>query len=853
MLGALTLISLRQLSQHKLRLALTVLGISLGVAVVFAVQTANTTLLGSLRRTVERIAGKATLQVSGGEAGFSQDYLETVKKTRGVRIAEPVIETVARTASKEEEHLLILGLDTTSNLELHADISDENNISVSNPLVFINRADSIAVSRAFAKRRGLKEGDALSLYTEHGKQDFIVRGFFKPVGVGEVFGGNIAVLDIYAAQQVFGRGDRFDRIDIMTDPEVPIETVQEALQAKLPQGLTVSRPTQRGQGLENAVSSVYVGRTIMSFLSLTVGVFIIFNSFSISVNQRWKEIGILRALGVESGNVQKMFLGEAVVIGVVGSVVGVALGFYLALAATKILGNVTASLYSIVTIPEQPRFRFDYAAIAFGIGVLASLIGAWLPARAASKLNPVSALHNIETRQRESIIGVPRLLFGFTLIIVGLTLTRLSTPRVGLIIQCLYALLVQLGMIVILPKLIAWGAFLLRPVMDRLFGAEGVIAVDTVARSPRRTSATVGALMLGLAFVFSIGTLIQSQKSALYRSLDRAVNTDIVIKSSDQIRSRDYHLNEDTARRIASLNGVQRAENLRVTTVSYGGEDVAIIAHDIDAWLTRAPDVLDEGNVQTARELGARGEGFIVSQNFAVRFGAKLNDTLTLETPTGTLSRPVLGILEYYQSEKGTIFLDRKLYKQFWQDNAIDYIMLTLNPDVNRQSFKSEIEKAIAGEQRAFIYTQEEYKNWAMQMIDQFFTISYLQMVIAIFVGALGLVNTLVISIADRRREIGVLRAIGVLRGQVRKMILLEAISISLIGFATGILSGLFNAYFLVHTIAVVIAGFKLPLRFPLPILLFALPVIIIVAITSAWFPARHAARLRVVEAIGYE
>jgi len=230
-----------------------------------------------------------------------------------------------------------------------------------------------------------------------------------------------------------------------------------------------------------------------------------------------------------------------------------------------------------------------------------------------------------------------------------------------------------------------------------------------------------------------------------------------------------------------------------------------------------------------------------------------LGDTVALETPSGALSLPVVGILEYYHSEIGTLFLDRELFKKYWNDTAVDYILVTLTPEADRATFKTAIDRAIAGEQRAFVYTREEYKRFVMRLIDQFFTLTYLQMIVAVFVASLGLVNTMVISVAERRREIGVIRAIGGLRGQIRKMILLEAVAISLIGMATGVISGLLNAYFLVHTAAKIIAGFTLPFRFPLSMVLIALPVVILMAIVAAWFPANRAARLRVVEAISYE
>jgi putative ABC transport system permease protein len=224
-----------------------------------------------------------------------------------------------------------------------------------------------------------------------------------------------------------------------------------------------------------------------------------------------------------------------------------------------------------------------------------------------------------------------------------------------------------------------------------------------------------------------------------------------------------------------------------------------------------------------------------------------------LETPGGPLTRPVVGIVEFYYVEKGTVFMDRKLYKQYWGDNSVDLMLLYLEPGIDRSAFKAEINRTMAGEQRAFIYTNEEYKQWSSRLTDQFFTLTYMEMLIAIFVATMGLINMLVVSVSDRQRELGILRALGGLRSQVRKIVLLEAATISLVGFGTGVIAGLFNAYFLVRTAARIIAGFSIRFQFPLSLVLITLPIVLVVALLAAWWTAQRAMRLRVVEAIGYE
>ena len=431
------------------------LGIALGVAVFFAIRTTNTTLLDSLRLTVEKLAGKATLQVTAGESGFPEQVLETVRATPGVKIAEPVIEVVVHTTFKDQGNLLVLGVDTTSDQQLRDYQFDRSQTHVEDPLAFVAQPFSILVSSAFAEKHGLKVGDKLSLFTSRGRKEFTVEGTFKPAGIGQVFGGNIAVIDVYSAQFIFDRGHNFDRIDVMNSPDVPVEAVQQRLRERLPAGVDVSRPEARGKELENTVAAMREGMLVTSFVALLVGLYIIFNSFMINVNQRWKEIGILRAIGLERRNVTLMFLGEALLMGVLGSVIGVVGGYYLAAAAGRLMGTAVASVYGLVSTPGASTFRADYALLSFALGVVASLAGAWFPARAASQLDPALALHNIETRRRESVLGWRRITTGILLVAARLSLIRWSPVRTGMTFQFMFAAVLLLGLTVLLPKLVA--------------------------------------------------------------------------------------------------------------------------------------------------------------------------------------------------------------------------------------------------------------------------------------------------------------------------------------------------------------------------------------------------------------
>jgi len=853
MLPALWMISLKEWRMHRLRVELTTFGIALGVAVFFAVRTANASLLNSLEWTVERMAGKATLEVSASEAGFPESVLDTVRATPGVQLAEPVIEVIAQTSFHNEGTLLVLGVDTTGDQALRDYEFDRSQTVIADPLVYLAQPNSLLISRAFAARHSLKIGDSFDLFASRGRQTFTVQGLFKPVGIGEIFGGNIAVMDVYSAQVVFNRGRNFDRIDLMNSPDTPVETLQERLRARLPSGVDVERPETRGEALENTVTAMRIGMLITSFVALLVGVYIIFNSFTIAVNQRWKQIGVLRAAGVERRNIRWMFLSEALCMGVIGSAIGIVAGYYLAAAAAKLMSAIAASVYGLVSAPGRSPIRVESCLASLALGMGASLVGAWFPSRAASQLDPVLSLHNVETRAREGVLGWGRTSIGMALILINFILIRRSPVRYGMVIQFFYAALMLIGLTLVLPKLVQWSARMLRPVMNLLGGSEGALAVDSMIQAPRRTSATVGALMVGLMFVFSTGAYIQSYRRIINRWTSQMLNSDLFVAASVLLRSPSYHFSEDLGQRISEIPGVRRVENVRFTAVPYRNDSAAVVAIEMDGFLSRSRDAIEGSSTRTLEQALPTGEGFLVSRNFSNRWGLGVGDHVLLNTPSGPLDRPIVGIVDDYRSEKGTIFMDRALYKKYWNDSAVDFVDVNLKPGVDPAAVKSQIEQITAGSLHAFVYTNAEFRSWIAGLVNQFFALNYIQLVVAILVAVLGIVNTLVISVSDRRREIGIIRAIGGFRSQIRKLVLLEALAISLVGVFIGAVAGALDTLFMSDTVSMLLAGYSIPFNFPWLLILLSLPAVAAASLLAGWLPARHAAQMEVVAAIGYE
>src|SRR5205809_2322762 len=389
----LRLISWPYFRKHVLRTMLTVAGIVLGVAVFVGMHTANESVLTAFSTTVDRIAGKTELQVTAGEAGFDEDVLEKVQAARTVRVAVPVVEAVVDTRMKGEGSLLILGVDMTGDRSLRDyDLESGDDAMIDDPLLFLTQPDSLMLSKEFADKNGLTTGSRLALGTIEGEKRFTVRGIMRSSGLTSAFGGNLAIMDIYAAQKMFGRGRKFDRIDLAVKPGRTIAEAERELQTIVGPGFQVEPPSGRGRQFEAMLAAYSMMVGISSLFALFIGMFIIYNSFAIAVTERRSEIGILRALGATRGQIRWLFLGESAATGLIGSLGGLLFGILIARGIAASIGSLISDVYGVAQRADELATSPRLLTLALGIGIATSMVAALIPARNAARVDPVQAL-----------------------------------------------------------------------------------------------------------------------------------------------------------------------------------------------------------------------------------------------------------------------------------------------------------------------------------------------------------------------------------------------------------------------------------------------------------------------------
>jgi putative ABC transport system permease protein len=847
----LRLLSWPYLRRHLLRWTLTLAGIVLGVAVFVAMHTANRSIFSAFDKTVDQIAGSTQLQVSAGEFGFDESILERVQAVPEVGVAVPVIEATVESKFLGQGSLLVLGIDMTGDRSLRDyELKDADDAIIDDPLVFLAQPDSLMVTKEFANRNKIEVNSKIPLLTVNGEKEFTVRGIMSSAGMAQAFGGNLAVMDIYAAQQELGRGRRFDRIDLRARDGVTVEQCMAAVKAALGPTFEVEAPSARGRHFEGLLSSYSAAMSISSLFALIVGMFIIYNSFAIAVTHRRSEIGILRALGATRGQIQRLFFLESITAGLVGSALGAGAGILMASAITSYMSVVLEQTTGFAQRVNELVLEPKLIVAGIFIGVITSVFAAWIPARSAARVDPVQALQKGkyqvlsagENRRRRWMAMV------VCLVSIGCLFLSFSKP----FFYTGYVLMIVAGLL-LAPALTLLLAKILRPILKRVLPAEGTLAADSLVQAPRRTSATVSALMLSLAMVVGFGGFAHSFYTSVGEWMENALNPDFFVSASANLVARAITFPASMSSVIQNVPGVDQVQLVRNARVSFRNIPVMVIAVETGKLEKTVHRVPVAGTVEEMNRRTAAGEGIIVSDSFAEIHKVRMEEIVGLPTPSGLLKLPVVGIVRDFSDMQGSVFIDRSVYLKWWKDDTANVARVYVKKGEDVAAVRQRIIDSMAGHHRLLVLTNREVREWIIKLLDQWFALTYNQIAVAILVAVLGIVNTLTVSITDRRRELGVMQAVGGLRTQIRRTIWMEAISIGVIGLVLGTGLGAINLYYSLGMVKRDLGGLDLDYIFPLAFVGFMVPTILVAAFVAAIGPAESAVRGNLVEALEYE
>ncbi len=832
----LALISWPYARKRKLRVALTIASLTLGVALLAAMRLGSRTVLAGFQNAVNRVAGATQLQVTAGDNGFPEEALERVQDLREVRVASPVIEALAQGGAGS---ILILAVDMTGDQKLRRYDFDDTAGALEDPLVFMAHADSILVGRRLADRAGLRIGSELPLDTAAGRRQFVVRGILRG-GLADAYGGSIAVMDLYAAQKVFGRGRMLDRIDIGVSEGVTVDDCRRRILDALGPGYQVEAPAGLRRGMESLTRSLAVSIEITELFSLLVAVFIIYNTFSIAAAERRREIGILRALGASRAKIVRLFLFESAVAGTLGGVAGIPLGAAMAGAIARFLDFLVRAVYGFRTASEPPTLSVEWALAGIGAGIAAAVVGAAIPAWRAANDHVAHALRN----ERPPSAGRLALRYGAGLLVaIGAAATVFRAPYAA------YALAIAAA-VLLAPAATRLLLLAASPILKALRPVEGALAADSLLRQSRRVSATVSAVMLALALSVGVAGVALASRQGIRQWVENGMTFDFYVATEPTMTERSIRFPAGFGPELESVEGVDEAQPVRLGRVPFrGGAPVMLLSADIARLARRIRFQVVEGDLNTMLAAASAGRGAIVSESLSLIRGVHLGDTVEI----GPARLTVVGVHVDFSDQQGSVLIDRSVYLAHWKDDTADIFRVYLKPGARPDAVRQAILDRFAGRGRLFVLPTAEVKSYVLGIADQWFALTYVQLSIAVLVAVLGIVNSLTVSVLDRRRELGVIQAVGGLPWQVRRAVWLESAVIGAAGVVLGVALGAVALWFNLHIMRVDSLGYRLDYTFPAGFAALLVPVMLGAALVAALGPAEAAVRGSLVEALEYE
>lgn len=857
------------LAQRPFRVALSLLGVSLGVMASVAITTANVDVLRSFEQAVTEVAGPATLEVLAGDLGVDETVITTVRTVPGVRAAVPVIEdsVVMAQGERPRESVQLFGLD------LIAEASTRGfrlqTVRGQDAFDQLLASDTAYIGSKLAEERHLTVGSPFNVMAGGRLVRLQIGGLLRPETARPSVWDRAMLMDIAAAQVLFGSIGRLDRIEVVTVPDRPVEDIQSALRAALPPHLAVQRPTQRSKQVEQMVRAFQLNVRLLSWVGLLVGAFLIYNTMAFMVARRRREIGIYRALGMTERRVAALFLAEAGFLGIVGGVVGGISGVLLARSLVSLVGQTISDLY-VPILSSHATLDFDHhlwRPLVQGVllGTVVSIAGAWGPSLDASRTMTVRALApgDYEVTQQ---LRLSQYAWTAGVLACLAAIMSLLNPIAGLpVFGYLATLSLLMALACLAPVCIQVFGFRRRrdeTVILGLAGSLSRIAVDHAARHPGRNGVTVSALMVGLAIMIGVAVMVRSFRQTVEIWVNETVIADMVVAPPAWLHGRhagqaSRALPGTWAAKLASIDGVAAVDTYRDVHVDVQGRSVALISRDLRLHAERSRYLVFEGDSAAILRHAADTGGVLVSEVLANRLGVREGTSIAVTTPSGVKNVPIVARFYDYATDGGKMVMDRAQYQALWHDDRVTVFPIYLRAGTDVNAVRRSITQLLAVNEQEMVaplvISNAELRREILDIFDRTFVLTYVLEAIAVLIAVLGIVNTLVTAVLERRRELATLQAIGASHTQVKQLVLWEAAYLGLLGAVLGVVGGVLLAVVLIKVINKQSFGWTIQMTVPISVLVQAVLVALGAALIAGYWPARWAAQQPVVEGLREE
>jgi putative ABC transport system permease protein len=829
---------------------------------MLSIQATNQTALASILNLFESTSGRAKLAISSAdtdEGGFSESILNKVNSMDGILIGTPLVIENTDLADKEASDQLDISFFGASGggLLLHGVVPSLEIQTRDYKLIagrFLSqdpKAREVVLVENYAEDENIHVDDLIKIITPNGTRELKVVGLVAREGPGKTNNGSFGVIPIKAAQELFNRSNDLDQIDIVPVNQNPSTTELAQLRAKLQEQLgnnySVTYPSGQGERMTQMLQNYQIGLNFMSGIALFVGAFLIYNAFAMTVVERMREFGMLRTVGMTRRQVIGTVLVEAGILGFIGSALGVGLGILLARGLTSLMETLMNQELGEVQV------TLNNMLFSMSIGVGVTFLAALIPALQAGRISPIEALR-VRGKSKEGwlirygwILGILLLGGSVALLIINPFPYDVQFRLGSMTVFGLFT-----GATLLIPITVGLWEIISRPVIKLIYGSSGSLGSRNVQRSRLRTTLTVAALMVGVAMVIMVRGMTESFAVDLRTWIQAYLGGDIYVTSSVRLRS-------DIERRLKSVEGVYEVAPLRYFNVDWktpSGETETInfMAIDVAAY-SRVTNFVFSGeqvDPKQALERLQAGRAVFVSTVLAEKYNLTPGGVISLKTRRGYKDFQIAGVVVDFYNQGLVVQGSWEDMRRYFNIRDANTLLVKVDADIAASSVQEQIDNQLGERYHLTLISNEMIRDQVLTLMDQAFSMFDVMALISIVVGSLGVINTLTMSVIERTREIGMLRAIGTTRGQIVRMVLAEALLMGVIGGILGLATGVVLARILFIGMTTM-SGYRLTFVLPPEGILISVVIALIVSQVAAIGPARRAAKVRILEAVHYE
>lgn len=837
--------SVRYLVRHPWQAGLAILGIALGVAVVVAVDLANQSAGRAFELSHQALAGQTTHQVLGGPQGIPEAYYTDLRRA-GLRDAAPVVTGWVRSATGDERPLRVMGVDPFAEAGVRPALGA---LTGAADLARLLTEPQRAYLRAEDRRAlGVDPEEPLPVHYAGRAHELTLLGDLPETDPLTAAGlADVLVMDIGAAQALLERGGRLDRIDLVVPEGAAGERRLERLRETLPAGAQLVRADERYAALREMSRAFELNLTAFSLLALVVGFFLIYNTMTFAVVQRRRLIGLLRAIGVTRRQVFTQILGEAALLGLLGTLLGLGLGVALSHVLLELVTRTINDLYFVLAVRELTLSPLTLAQGAV-LGIGASLLAAVVPAREATRAPPRAVLSRAveEARSRRLI---PLLAAGgLGLCAIGGLILKMEGGLwhafAGLFFLIVGAALLAPGVGMLLLRLLA-------PLAGWLGGGLGRVAVRSIAASPSRNGVAAAALMVAVAAVIGVGVMVDSFRHTFTIWLDGTLRADVYVSVPRVTGETAPAIDPEVAARLKAVEGAAAVTTSRTVRVPANGERWRLRVWETRPF-TEGALRFKEAAPEAAWAAFQTGQ-VLVTEPFAAHQEVRRGDRLTLDTPDGSQAFQVAAILYDYATSEGAVVMERQTYDRHFDDPAVDSLGFHAADGVAAETLLARLREAAVTEQILEFTAREEVRAASLAVFDRTFTVTQVLRLLALLVAVVGVLSVLLALALERAREHATLRALGVGRRQLGGVVLAQTGALGLVAGLLAIPLGLTLAAVLTLIINQRAFGWSLDLSVTPMAPMEALVIAVGAALAAGLYPAWRVARAEPADALREE